>query len=84
MSADDVLKTKGKTDLARLNVAPDEEGVDDEFDWEAVEVIRPEPKAAISLRIDPDILEFFKKDGKGYQTRINAVLQSYVKAHQVR
>jgi uncharacterized protein (DUF4415 family) len=82
MSLDDVQKTKGKTDLARLAAAQDEDGVEEEFDWETVEIVRPEPKAAISLRIDPDILEFFKKDGKGYQTRINTVLKSYVRAHQ--
>ena len=34
-------------------------------------------KKAISLRLDPDILKFFKDGGAGYQTRINAVLRAY-------
>ena len=39
-------------------------------------------KQQVTLRIDKDILDFFKKNGKGYQTRLNAVLRTYVEAHQ--
>src|SRR5262245_48674757 len=35
------------------------------------------PKAAISLRVDADVLEWFKAQGPGYQTRINLVLRAY-------
>jgi len=35
------------------------------------------PKAAISLRIDADVLAWFKSQGPGYQTRINAILRAY-------
>jgi len=35
------------------------------------------PKASISLRVDADVLEWFKAQGPGYQTRINAVLRAY-------
>ena len=35
------------------------------------------PKAAISLRLDADVLDWFKAQGPGYQTRINAVLRAY-------
>lgn len=42
---------------------------------------RPDPKAQVTLRIDQDVIDFFKQDGSGYQTRINAVLRSFVKAH---
>ena len=38
------------------------------------------PKQAISIRIDEDILEFFRRQGKGYQTRINAVLRAFMEA----
>ena len=38
------------------------------------------PKASISLRIDADVLEWFKAQGSGYQTRINAVLRAYREA----
>ncbi len=39
-------------------------------------------KNQISLRVDADILEFFKSHGSRYQTRINAVLRAYVEAHK--
>jgi len=42
----------------------------------------PKRKKSISLRLDADVLEWFKQSGKGYQTRINALLRSYVQAHQ--
>lgn len=50
--------------------------------WTQAELVMPEPKTAISLRVDSDILRFFKRYGKGYQTRMNAVLRAYMEAHQ--
>jgi len=45
-------------------------------------VIRmPEKKEALSIRLDPVVITWFRTHGKGYQTRINAVLRSYVEAH---
>ena len=45
-------------------------------------VIRmPKPKELVSIRIDNDVLEWFRHQGHKYQTRINAVLRSYVQAH---
>ena len=45
-------------------------------------VIRmPEKKAALSIRLDPFVVTWFRTQGRGYQTRINAVLRSYVEAH---
>jgi uncharacterized protein (DUF4415 family) len=41
----------------------------------------PEVKQAISFRVDPDVLGFFKAQGPRYQTRMNAVLRAYVTAH---
>jgi len=35
------------------------------------------PKASISLRLDADVLEWFKAQGRGYQTRMNAVLRAF-------
>ena len=43
----------------------------------------PHTKQQITLRIDAEVLEFFKDTGKRYQSRINAVLRSYVDAHKV-
>ena len=40
----------------------------------------PEKKKQVTLRIDPDVIEFFRKQGKGYQSMINAVLRKYVEA----
>lgn len=40
----------------------------------------PPPKASVSLRIDQDVLDWFKAQGPGYQTRINAVLRAFMDA----
>lgn len=40
----------------------------------------PEPKTPVTIRLDPDVLAFFKAQGKGYQTRINAVLRAFMEA----
>jgi uncharacterized protein (DUF4415 family) len=42
----------------------------------------PKGKQMVSLRLDNDILDWFKRQGKGYQTKINAVLRAYVEAHK--
>ena len=39
-------------------------------------------KTQVTLRIDDDVLTWFKKQGKGYQTRINSLLKAYKEAHQ--
>jgi uncharacterized protein (DUF4415 family) len=41
----------------------------------------PQPKELVSIRIDPDVLSWFRQQGRRYQTRMNAVLRSYVEAH---
>lgn len=50
--------------------------------WQAVSKPIPEQKAQITLRLDADVLDFFKDTGKRYQTRINAVLRAYVDSHK--
>lgn len=82
-------RRKGKTDWARVDAKTDEDieaaiASDsdwDEFkeiDWADAVLVMPARKKAISIRIDEDVLDFFKKEGEGYQRRINAVLRSYV------
>jgi len=44
----------------------------------------PGPKQQITLRLDPDVLAFFRKGGRGYQTTINAVVRKYVEARKAR
>jgi len=55
---------------------PDEAGM--VVDWGSVSIELPKAKADLHMRIDRDVLEFFRKTGRGYQTRINAVLRSCV------
>jgi len=55
--------------------------LDDEF-WKNAKLMPPLIKKPVSLRIDHDVLEWFKKQGKGYQTLINSVLKSYMQAHK--
>ena len=42
----------------------------------------PQPKAAVTIRLDRQVLEWFKAQGRGYQTRINALLRAYMEAHK--
>jgi uncharacterized protein (DUF4415 family) len=67
-------------------IADDPDEADMIMDWENATVELPQPKAKLNMRIDKDVLEYFRKTGKGYQSRINAVLRSYVdhKPHSLR
>ena len=47
-------------------------------DWAQASVEVPQPKAVLNMRVDRDVLDFFRSQGRGYQTKINAVLRSYV------
>lgn len=51
--------------------------------WMKAATELPHTKQQITLRIDAEVLDFFKHTGKRYQSRINAVLRSYVEAHKV-
>jgi uncharacterized protein (DUF4415 family) len=61
---------------ASIAADPDEAGL--EVDWTQASINMPQPKAVLNMRVDRDVLEFFRRDGRGYQTKINAVLRSYV------
>ena len=52
--------------------------------WEDAEIVEAQPKEAISLRVDRDVLEWFRDGGPRYQSRMNAVLRSYMTAMQRR
>lgn len=52
--------------------------------WKSAKIIQPTKKTAISLRLDSEILSWFKKQGKGYQSLINSVLKTYVQAKQAK
>ena len=48
--------------------------------WESATLVQPVPKQPISLRVDADVLDWFRKQGPRYQSRMNAVLRAYMSA----
>lgn len=80
---------ESRTDLARLraktaieierDIAQDPDFKDEPEDWyRRAEAVMPMPKKLLSLRLDNDVVDWFKQQGPGYQTRINAVLRAFV------
>jgi uncharacterized protein (DUF4415 family) len=63
--------------------APEAESLGAEF-WKSARVVMPSGKTSVHLRLDSDVVEWFKAHGKGHLTRMNAVLRAYVDAHQRR
>ena len=53
----------------------------DEDFFKKATVYLPKNKVSINVRYDCDVVDFFKKQGRGYQTRMNAVLRAYMKHH---
>jgi uncharacterized protein (DUF4415 family) len=84
---------KGSVDWKRVDsmseaelersIAEDPESDVPGVDWDNPEIFVAGQKIPISIRLDPDVLDFFKADGPGYQKRINAVLRSYM-AHRLK
>ncbi len=65
----------------RATSPPELADLPDDF-WNEARVIEPVSKQPISLRVDTDVLEWFKTQGPRYQSRINAVLRSYMSQRQ--
>jgi uncharacterized protein (DUF4415 family) len=91
----DSTSPKSRTDLERLKMLRDDEIVLDEDApaWEpemfARAVVRkglkPIPKKTLlSFRVDADVLAWFREQGRGFQTRMNALLRAYMEAHTER
>lgn len=59
-------------------VASDSDEAEMVMDWDNATIELPQPKAVLNMRVDKEVLDYFRKSGKGYQSRINAVLRSYV------
>ena len=79
--------SKGKTDWAALDALTDEQIEEsikndpdwsDDWNWSDAVLVIPPKKKAISIRVDEDVLDYFKHEGGQYQRRINAVLRSYM------
>ena len=60
---------------------PDAAPIADENFWRNAKLVLPPPKELISIRVDKDVLEWFRSLGRGYQTRMNMVLRSFME-HQ--
>ena len=81
-------RRKGKTDWAAVDALTDKEieaavrndpdAVPLDVDWSEAILVIPPKKTAISIRVDEDVLDYFRKEGAGYQRRMNAVLRSYM------
>ena len=87
-------RRRGKTDWARVDFMSDREIetavksdpdaaplLDKEW-FRTAKLVLPERKVPISLRMDREVVEWFKAHGKRYQSRMNAVLKAYVQAHR--
>ncbi len=49
--------------------------------FRSAKVRMPRTKKAVSIRLDQDVLDWYKRQGQGYQTRMNAILRTYMQSH---
>ena len=87
-----VISKQSKTDWTRLQTMPDKDidlsdspELTPELFARAIvrRGLQPVPrKSQLTLRLDQDVLEWFRKQGQGYQTQINALLRAYMNAHK--
>lgn len=61
--------------------APRAESLGEDF-WRSARVVLPPGKTSVHLRLDNDVVEWFRSRGKGHLTRMNAVLRAYVEAQK--
>ena len=86
-----VMRAESRTDLSRLDaitdealerlVAEDEDERGMQADWTQAKLVLPQAKQSVHLRLDQEIIAFFKSSGKGHISRMQAVLKAYVDAH---
>ncbi len=89
MKSGNNTKRRSRTDWKRIDALQDKDIDYSDIpkqgpDFFANAILWPGPKKQITLRLDPDVLAFFRKTGKGYQTSINAVLRKYVEVVKSR
>ncbi|HEV2127535.1 MAG TPA: BrnA antitoxin family protein [Thermomicrobiales bacterium] len=84
-----IARGEDQTDWERVRTMTDEEAEaaidheeEGEFDWNAAYVGSAPAKQQITVRFDTDIIEWFKENGPGYQTRMNQVLRAYIEAQR--
>jgi uncharacterized protein (DUF4415 family) len=66
------------------SILADPDDVHGEPDWTQATIGIPAPKDHINIRIDHDVLEWFRANGRGYQTLMNNVLRAFVRSRQQR
>ena len=80
------LARAGSTEDREIEAAiksdPDAAPILDRQWFKTAKLVLPERKVPISLRMDREILDWFRSQGRRYQSRINAVLRAYVEAHR--
>jgi uncharacterized protein (DUF4415 family) len=69
--------TMTEADL-EVSIAADPDETRDQADWTRAVIGLPPRKQDIHIRLDADVLDWFRRSGKGYQTRINNVLRAFV------
>jgi uncharacterized protein (DUF4415 family) len=81
------MKKQSKTDWEKIKALKDRDidfsdapELDDDFF--ASSTLWPGKKKQITLRLDPDVIDFFKTKGRGYQSSINAALRRYMEAQK--
>jgi len=81
------LKRRSRTDWERIDAMRDEDIDYSDIpkqgpDFFKHAILWPGPKKQITLRLDPDVLAFFRNHGRGYQSTMNAVLRKYMEARK--
>lgn len=78
VEGDELMAKEGQSDPK----APEGPGLGRDFWANATVVFPEEPKEKLTIRLDADLVRWFKTQGRGYQTRINAVLRTYYEAQK--
>lgn len=88
-----LVPIEGRSDWARVDAMTDEELTANaesdpdarpytDEEWAEATFVHPPEKVPVGLKLDADVLAWFKSHGRGYQTRINAVLRRYMEAQR--
>ncbi|MGU3464044.1 BrnA antitoxin family protein [Methylobacterium sp. C33D] len=80
----DALKALDDAEIDRRAEADPDAGLVPPGFWDNAASVPAETKEQITLRLDADVLRHFRDGGRGYQSRINAVLKSYVRSQEKR
>jgi uncharacterized protein (DUF4415 family) len=92
VTAEEARRLPDRTDYAALDamndeniakaVAEDPDAAPLDIDWTKARLVLPPGKENVTLRVDRDVLAWFRATGKGFHTRMNAVLRAYMEANR--